>query len=170
MSAIKFVLNVRNRAASERGDHQVTVIAVSDVDAKETYYSKCPRHVVEVLGIQSATVAKFADLDTEGKSWHTADYFVSDAVEDLAFIEEMEPFPANNNPFHYDSYSMGTPLVNRWVAMHGGYDSEESPRPLQHLYLVNTATGRRVRVHLNDNLPPKSLFIAVEEDKDLKGD
>jgi hypothetical protein len=156
MSAIKFTLVVcdapqnlaEGLALRMRSDREVTVVALNYNDAKDTYLSHCPRDQVEVIAMKDASVASFEDLDMTDR--YPSDYLVSEKVARSAFIEEMEPFPANCNPFRYDAFSMGSDLVRGWMAMHEGFDRKESPFPLNWLYLVNTRTGRRVRIHLND--------------------
>jgi hypothetical protein len=59
------------------------------------------------------------------------------------------PIPPNSNPFHYDSFHMGTPLVRGWMVMHEGHDRPEEPRDLQYIVLINTRTGQRIRVRFN---------------------
>lgn len=59
------------------------------------------------------------------------------------------PVPPNSNPFHYDSYHMGTPLVRGWMVMHEGTDLPEAPRELTYVILINTRTGQRIRLHFN---------------------
>lgn len=65
----------------------------------------------------------------------------------LPTVRHDEPIPPNSNPFHYDYFSMGTPLVRGWIAMHGGSDRPEDPRELDELILVNGRTGQRIVVH-----------------------
>lgn len=60
-------------------------------------------------------------------------------------VEEMEPIPANSNPFLYDLFSMGTSLVRGWMVMHDGYNDPEQ-FPLQGMYLVNQRSGQRIRL------------------------
>ena len=67
-------------------------------------------------------------------------------------ISEIEHIPANSNPFHYDSWSMGTDLTRGWMVMHPGFDNKDDPQPLGHCILVNTRTGQRFRVELNDSI------------------
>lgn len=152
MSAIKFVLNVRDASAwgYPRSDREVTVIAMNDSEAKATYYGCGLRFELQVIGIKSVEVAKHTDLNIEGKDPLT--YMVHSFCQTQPFIENIDPFPENCNPFHHDATSMGTSLPRRWMVMHDGYDRAESPFPLNHLYFVNTTTGRRVRVHLNDKV------------------
>lgn len=69
---------------------------------------------------------------------------------------DMESIPVGANPFHHDHWSMGTPLVRGWIAMHDGYDSKDNPSSqfaLQHLYLVNTRSGQRVRLEIHPEQP-----------------
>lgn len=66
-------------------------------------------------------------------------------------IEKMEPIPAGDNPFNHDFESIGTMLVRDIVVMHPGYDNKESPSPIGWIYLVNTRTGNRVKILIDDN-------------------
>lgn len=66
-------------------------------------------------------------------------------------VEKMEPIPAGDNPFNHDSGSMGTTLVRDIIVMHPGYDRKESPAPIGWVYLVNTRTGNRVKILIDDN-------------------
>jgi hypothetical protein len=63
-----------------------------------------------------------------------------------AFIRKETSWPIGANPFHHDASSMGSELVRGWIAMHEGYDREESPRPLQRITLFNSRTGDRFTV------------------------
>jgi hypothetical protein len=157
MSAIKFKLLVKDsphecgyESGANRIKRYVTVIAISDVDAKETYLGLCHRYEIEYLGIESCEVAVFKDLEGEENHY---DFFISERARVQPFIEEIEPFPANCNPFHHDAWSMGSDLVRGWMAMHDGYDREGQHETLDRLYLVNSRSGRRVRVHLNEKKP-----------------
>ena len=163
MSAINFTLLVCDAPSAkwpfdQRIQREITVIAVDLNDAKKTYFEKCPRFNVEFLKVQDASVAEFADTFDDGaEDVDRMSFLVSDAVKDQAFIEEMEPFPADCNPFRHDAMSMGSNLVRGWMAMHDGFDRAEEPMPLNWLYLVNTRSGRRVRIHLNDKVVEKQI-------------
>lgn len=67
--------------------------------------------------------------------------------EPLATVQAMESIPPGANPFHYDSFSMGTSLVRDMLIMHEGYDGPP-PRqmPMNWAYFVNTRTGNRLKV------------------------
>lgn len=67
----------------------------------------------------------------------------------LPTVHHLEPIPPESNPFHYDAYNMGTPLVRGWIVMHSGYDSEDQPFPMTYLILVNTRTGQRIRIDMS---------------------
>lgn len=65
-------------------------------------------------------------------------------------VREMTFFPRNCNPFHHDLSHMGTPLVRGWVAMHEGYGRPDVEDQLRYVILVNTRTGRRLRVDISE--------------------
>lgn len=56
------------------------------------------------------------------------------------------PIPAGANPFHHDEWRMGSDLVRGWMVMHPGFDNKSEPQPLNHIVLVNTRTGQRIRL------------------------
>jgi hypothetical protein len=60
-------------------------------------------------------------------------------------VEEMTPIPAGSNPYRYDLYSLGTPLVRDWIVMHDGYNDARHA-PLTGMYLVNQQSGQRIRL------------------------
>jgi len=64
----------------------------------------------------------------------------------LPVVEHMDPIPAHSNPFHYDSFNMGTDIPGGILVMHAGYQRPESPRPVQYLIIINQRTGQRVCV------------------------
>lgn len=63
-------------------------------------------------------------------------------------ISDLPRLPPGANPFHHDSYHMGSHLVRGWLAMHNGFDNPTSPRPLDYIILINTRTGRRLKLTL----------------------
>lgn len=78
------------------------------------------------------------------------------AIRDSRFlVEQMEPIPVGDNPFDHDYASMGTPLVRGFIAMHPGYDAktpkEGNQYPMGSFYVVNTRTGNRARIHVDDS-------------------
>lgn len=64
----------------------------------------------------------------------------------LPTVEHMDPIPAHSNPFHYDSFNMGTDIPGGLTVMHAGFQRKESPRPVQYLIIVNNRTGQRMRI------------------------
>ncbi|BES79886.1 hypothetical protein [Yersinia phage vB_Yru_GN1] len=60
-------------------------------------------------------------------------------------VENMEPIPAGDNPFWHDSFNMGTIINDNWMIMHTG----SNQRPLPYMILVNSATGQRINLKLN---------------------
>lgn len=66
-------------------------------------------------------------------------------------VEKMDSIPVGDNPFNHDLGSMGTTLVRDILIMHPGYDSKENPKPIGWIYIVNTRTGNRVKISLDDS-------------------
>ncbi len=73
----------------------------------------------------------------------------------LPVVRHDSPVPSESNPFHHDMSNMGTTLVRGWVAMHQGFDSPERPFDLTFLVLVNTRTGQRIHINLQNCYPGK---------------
>lgn len=80
----------------------------------------------------------------------------------------LDPFPAGDDPFHHDLVQMGTPLVRGWFAMHHGYDSKDRPSALPHIDLINTRSGQRIRVQLNETPAEDNSDVFVEVASYLK--
>jgi len=72
------------------------------------------------------------------------------------YTEEMPSFPPNSNPFNHDLFHMGTKLGNNCMIMHSNHTTEKC----DYLIIVNTVTGERLRVAL-DNV--KDLTPTVVE-------
>lgn len=81
----------------------------------------------------------------------------------LPTVTHMAPIPADSNPFHYDSMRMGTDLVRGWMAMHDGFDRKETPLDLNHVILINTRTGQRIFVDLQNCYPKTAEQIESEK-------
>lgn len=79
-------------------------------------------------------------------------------------VSDMPPIPANSNPFHHDSFSMGTELVRGWMAMHAGFSSNDG---LEDMYLVNTTTGQRLFLELTSKTPEYETSVYINEAPDL---
>jgi hypothetical protein len=65
-------------------------------------------------------------------------------------LNDMPSIPAGDNPFWHDSMSMGTNLVRGWMVMHEGFDRADEPLDLHWLVLVNTRTGERWRLTMEN--------------------
>ena len=63
-------------------------------------------------------------------------------------VRHVDGIPAGANPFHYDEWRMGSDLVRGWMVMHPGFDNKSEPAPLDHMVLINTRTGQRIRIDL----------------------
>lgn len=63
-------------------------------------------------------------------------------------VVQLESIPAGANPFHHDNFHMGSHLVRGWVAMHQAHDDPANPRPLEYLILINTRTGKGLKIYL----------------------
>ncbi len=61
-------------------------------------------------------------------------------------IENLEPIPANANPFHHDLFNMGQRLGDNVYAMFGNHDTEE----MKYLILIDVTTGERVKFVFNN--------------------
>ena len=72
-----------------------------------------------------------------------------------------ESIPEGSNPFHFDSWRMGSELVRGWMVMTEGFDNPREPRPATHFILVNTRTGQRVRLDL---VPESQAVLSKEEE------
>ena len=59
-------------------------------------------------------------------------------------VEEMEPIPAGENPFHHDLYNMGQSMGTNLMVMFGNHSKD----PCGYLILINTETGRRIKIHI----------------------
>jgi hypothetical protein len=57
-------------------------------------------------------------------------------------IEILDEFPANENPFLYDLYHMGTYLGKNVLAMYEKHTSEHQ----RYIILEDITTGQRVRI------------------------
>lgn len=79
-------------------------------------------------------------------------------------VVDMVSLPVDSNPFHYDTFSMGTELARGWTAMHAGYDRKEDPRPLNGLYLYNARSGQRIQLKFKERPTTKKghLLAAAE--------
>lgn len=71
-----------------------------------------------------------------------------------AWVEKRTAWPPNCNAMQHDHWSMGTPLVRGWIALHEGFGRSDFPDPLRWVELVNEVSGERFRVH----------FTPVEEE------
>lgn len=94
----------------------------------------------------------------------------------LPIVEHMDPIPAHSNPFHYDSFNMGTDIPGGILVMHAGFQRPESPRPVQYLIVINQRTGQRIRIRFQQptqyryrNLPKHAGDWCVEGKDDLIG-
>ena len=58
-------------------------------------------------------------------------------------FSRMVSIPTNANPFHYDSYSMGTTIGEFITIMHDNYAKDR-------FYIYDKRTGERIVVHLTD--------------------
>jgi hypothetical protein len=63
-----------------------------------------------------------------------------------AHVAPMRSYPAGENVFRHDLYSMGTDLVRNWMVMHEGYSNDF---PLTRLYFHNKLTGQNIAVHFS---------------------
>lgn len=59
-------------------------------------------------------------------------------------IVELEPFPADCNPFHHDMSNMGTRIGKDLMLMHSNHTHEVC----KFLIFVDTKTGQRFRLEL----------------------
>jgi hypothetical protein len=84
--------------------------------------------------------------------------------------KELDPIPRDSNPFHYDSFSMGSDLIRGWMVMHEGYDSNEAQRPLRSLTLINTRSGQRIVVDLSTPKAVQPVFKRVYYGQPLGSD
>ena len=66
-------------------------------------------------------------------------------------IVELSPFPENCNPFHHDLSHMGTPIGKDLMLMHSNHNTEEC----KYLIFVNTKTGKRFRLELDESCGEK---------------
>ena len=78
-----------------------------------------------------------------------------------ARTRELPPFPADSNPFHHDSFSMGTDLPRSWVVMSAGFDRENG---FEDFYLVNTKTGQRIQLDFEPKEPEWQDDVYIAED------
>jgi hypothetical protein len=63
-------------------------------------------------------------------------------------ISEMQSFPENSNPYHHDSFHMGTPIGKDLLMMHANHPSEE----MNYFILVDTKTGERFKFTIERNV------------------
>ena len=87
-----------------------------------------------------------------------------------AEVAELDPIPANGNPYHYDSFNMGCPLVRGWEIMHAGLDSPDNPRPLEYVVLINTRSGPRLRINLSPKAPTEKDIVYFSDTDTRTGD
>lgn len=86
--------------------------------------------------------------------------------DDLVTVRthELTPFPTDCNPFHHDSFSMGTDLPRSWIVMSSGFDSENG---FEEFYLVNTKTGQRIQLDFEPKEPNWQDEVYIEENPAL---
>lgn len=61
-------------------------------------------------------------------------------------IEQLTSFPPKDNPFHHDLYHMGQRMGTNVVVMFENHPTAK----MDYLIVVNTETGERARVIIND--------------------
>ena len=61
-------------------------------------------------------------------------------------IEHLDPIPPLGNPFHYDQYNMGQLRGKDLYLMYANHSTEEC----KFLILVNTKTGQRVQINVQE--------------------
>ena len=60
-------------------------------------------------------------------------------------VEDMEPMPANSNPFNHDSYHMGHWVGKNVLIMMANHPEHEC----KYLIIINRETGERKRISFN---------------------
>lgn len=84
------------------------------------------------------------------------EYFaVAPATHVTAAVEELPSWPPNCNSMRHDHFSMGTPLVRGWIALHEGYGRPGDIDPLRNVTLVNEKSGQRFVVRFAPVATPK---------------
>jgi hypothetical protein len=76
----------------------------------------------------------------------------------------MLSIPANANPFHHDSFSMGSDLPRGWMVMHAGFDDTNG---FEDMYLVNTKTGQRIQLDFEPETPQWEEAVYIDETPEL---
>ena len=67
-------------------------------------------------------------------------------------LTEVPGIPAGANPFRHDHFNMGSDLVRGWMVMHEGFGSPDWPTNLSYLILVNTNTGQRFHIKIEEKV------------------
>lgn len=57
---------------------------------------------------------------------------------------KINSFPPKSNPFHHDTFNMGTQIAANITIMHRSHTSEKA----EYLIIVNTDTGERLRIDI----------------------
>jgi hypothetical protein len=61
-------------------------------------------------------------------------------------LEKMEPIPPGSNPFHHDLFNMGQQIGKDLMLMFSNHSDEEC----KYLILVNTKTGERTKIVIEE--------------------
>ena len=73
-------------------------------------------------------------------------------------VKTMEPFPPNSNPFQHDYFNMGQQIGENLVMMFRNHPHEK----MKYLILVDTKTGKRVAIDIEQDEEPSSLERAAD--------
>jgi hypothetical protein len=66
--------------------------------------------------------------------------------EMIMAIEELESFPAEENPFWHDHYHMGSDLDNDWLVMYENFQDNK------YFIFCNKKTGERFKIYLEGRI------------------
>ncbi len=79
-------------------------------------------------------------------------------------VSDMPSIPAGSNPYHHDSFSMGTDLPRGLMLMHSGFSDENGH---EDMYLVNTVTGQRLFLEFQAKRPTFEQAVYIGEEPKL---
>lgn len=72
-------------------------------------------------------------------------------------IVPMEDLPPKSNPFHHDRYHMGQVVGTNCTIMFENHRDQ----PCKYLIIINTETGKRVKVMVDENASPNNLSADI---------
>ena len=71
-------------------------------------------------------------------------------------FEQAESFPPNSNPYCYDAFHMGVDIGSNITIMMPNH----ADQPCPYFYIINTETGERTLVTINEESKNRGLHLA----------